>query len=74
MRLTSSSSRSGTSIGSASTLTSRWIWLSDAAFLDAFRLADELDDDLRLDRLVEPDLLEVDVEEAGPRRDRAGTP
>ena len=39
--------------------------LEDAAFPGALCLADERDDDGGLDRLVEPDLLEVDV------RDRA---
>ena len=40
----------------------------DAAFLLAGRLADELDDDARLDRLVEPHLVQVDVEEPGAGR------
>ena len=40
----------------------------DAAFLLAGSLADELDDDARLDRLVEPHLVQVDVEEPGARR------
>ena len=40
----------------------------DAAFLLAGRLADELDDDVRLDRLVEPNLVKVDVEKAGAGR------
>ena len=39
----------------------------DAAFLDAGRLADELDRDLRLDRLVEPDLVQIDVREPAAR-------
>jgi hypothetical protein len=39
----------------------------DAAFLLARGLAGELDDDARLDRLVEPHLVQVDVEKPGPR-------
>ena len=38
-----------------------------AALLDTLGLADELDDDLGLDRLVEPHLVQVDVQEPGPR-------
>ena len=38
-----------------------------AALLDAGALADELDDDRGLDRLVEPDLLQVDVDRSCPR-------
>ena len=40
----------------------------DAALGDAARLADELDGDLRLDRLVEPHLVEVDVRDAAAER------
>ena len=32
------------------------------------RISDELDDDIRLDRLVEPHLVQVDVQEPGARR------
>ena len=39
-----------------------------AALGDTDRLADELDDDLRLDRLVEPDLLQVDVDQPALHR------
>ena len=42
--------------------------LEHAAFDGALRLADELHHDLGLDRTVEPDLVEVDVEEAVPGR------
>src|SRR6266511_3399701 len=51
--LTSSSRWSGISIGSPSTLISRFTY--------------ELDRDLRLDRLIEPDLVEVDVRETAAR-------
>jgi hypothetical protein len=40
----------------------------DAALLDPRRLADELDDDLSVDGLIEPHFLEIDVEEPGPGR------
>ena len=59
--LTSSSIRSGTSSGSASTRISRDDLGEHAAGLRPDALADELDDDGRLDRLVEPHLLEVEV-------------
>src|SRR5215203_3625550 len=36
----------------------------DAAFLDAVGFADQLDHDLRLDRLVEADFLQIDVDDA----------
>ena len=39
-----------------------------AALLHARRVADGLDDDLRLDDLVEPDLVQVDVEQSRPHR------
>ena len=39
----------------------------DAAFLDALGVSDELHDDLRLNRLIEPDLLEIDAQKARAR-------
>ena len=39
----------------------------DAAFLHAGGLADELDRDLRLDRLIEADLVQIDVREPAAR-------
>ena len=46
----------------------------DAAFLHAGGLADELDRDLRLDRLVEPDLVQIDVREPAAAALPAGSP
>ena len=48
--------------------------LEDAALARADRLADERDDDGSLDRLVEPDLLEVDVRDRARAPCRAGSP
>ena len=44
-----------------------------AALLDAGRLADQLDRDLRLDRLVEANLVQVDVRDPAAERP-AGSP
>ena len=59
---------SGISSGSASTLISRCDLREHAALLDAGGLADELDGHARLDRLVEPHLVQVDVRELAADR------
>ena len=61
---------SGMSVGSASTVISRVTWSSTPPAFDAGRVIDalELDRDVRLDRLVEVDLLEIDVAERAAHR------
>ena len=71
--LTSSSRCSGISSGSASTVISRTDLGEHSALGHADRLAEELDHDPRLDRLVQPDLLQVDVCEVPFAADAAGT-
>ena len=67
---TSTSIRSGISVGSASTVTSRVTCSSTPPSLDAGRLvgALELDRDLGLDRLVEADLEAVEVDDLAAKR------
>ena len=48
--------------------------LQHAALLDARRLADELHRDRRVDRLVEPNLVEVDVRDRARGSGSAGSP